>query len=126
MSIAYLFPGQGSQHLGMGEELFSKFPSLVNEANSVLGYPVDELCTIGPEENSDKPSLLSPPFISYPTWLVYRIWKRVQNQLWQRGIRSANSPHLQSLRHLAFPMVYVWSRSEDRLCQRYLEEGWLR
>ena len=60
MSIAYLFPGQGSQHIGMGEELFSKFPSLVNEANSVLGYPVDELYTIGPEEKLGQTQFTQP------------------------------------------------------------------
>ena len=50
MSLAYLFPGQGSQHVGMGNDLFQQFPSLVEEANSILGYSLDELCTQGPED----------------------------------------------------------------------------
>lgn len=42
--IAYVFPGQGAQKKGMGEELFSEFPDLVDQADEVLGYSIRELC----------------------------------------------------------------------------------
>lgn len=41
---AYLFPGQGSQVVGMGQELFDEFPELTQEADEVLGYSIKELC----------------------------------------------------------------------------------
>lgn len=41
---AYLFPGQGSQKLGMGEELFAEFPDLVQQADAILGYSIADLC----------------------------------------------------------------------------------
>ncbi|MDB2407958.1 ACP S-malonyltransferase, partial [Jannaschia sp.] len=41
---AYLFPGQGSQHVGMGEDLFARFPDLVQEADAILGYSIADLC----------------------------------------------------------------------------------
>lgn len=41
---AYLFPGQGSQRKGMGEELFQLFPALTDKASEILGYSVKELC----------------------------------------------------------------------------------
>lgn len=41
---AVMFPGQGSQYVGMGEHLFDAFPELVSKANDVLGYSVEELC----------------------------------------------------------------------------------
>jgi len=44
-----LFPGQGSQKIGMGEDLFPLFPEYVEIANSVLGYDIVELCL----ENKD-------------------------------------------------------------------------
>lgn len=50
MSIAFLFPGQGSQCLGMGAEYFEEFPDLVEQANQVLGLSIVQLCTEGPEE----------------------------------------------------------------------------
>ena len=60
MSIAYLFPGQGSQHVGMGNELFQQFPSVVEEANSILGYSLDELCTQGPEDKLGQTQFTQP------------------------------------------------------------------
>lgn len=47
--IAHLFPGQGSQGIGMGRELFDKFPDLVERADGVLGYSIKQLC-LGPED----------------------------------------------------------------------------
>ncbi|KGP80542.1 MULTISPECIES: ACP S-malonyltransferase [unclassified Paenibacillus] len=41
---AYVFPGQGSQKLGMGEGLFEQFPELTRQADDILGYSIRELC----------------------------------------------------------------------------------
>jgi malonyl CoA-acyl carrier protein transacylase len=40
----YLFPGQGSQHVGMGEKLFDAFPELVAAADEILNYSIRDLC----------------------------------------------------------------------------------
>lgn len=42
--IAWLFPGQGSQRPGMGEELFVRYPELTEAASDLLGWPVAEMC----------------------------------------------------------------------------------
>ena len=78
MSIAYLFPGQGSQRLGMGNELFQQFPSLVEEANSILGYSLDELCTQGPEDKLGQTQFTQPALylVSYLAGLA----KQEENQ----------------------------------------------
>ena len=44
MSTAFLFPGQGSQSVGMGSELFSRFPDIVEQSDQILGYSIEELC----------------------------------------------------------------------------------
>ena len=41
---AYLFPGQGSQKVGMGASLFPEFPEQVDCADRVLGYSIADLC----------------------------------------------------------------------------------
>nr|WP_139492055.1 ACP S-malonyltransferase [Brevibacillus dissolubilis] len=46
--ITYVFPGQGSQHKGMGEALFDEFVELTEQADEVLGYSIRRLCTVNP------------------------------------------------------------------------------
>lgn len=41
---AYVFPGQGSQKIGMGAELFDKYKDLIVIADEILGYSLKELC----------------------------------------------------------------------------------
>jgi len=48
-TVAWLFPGQGSQKKGMGEPLFAAFPELVARADAILGYSIEELCVRDPE-----------------------------------------------------------------------------
>ena len=48
MSTSFLFPGQGSQIVGMGADLFDEFPQKVSEANEILGYSLSDLCMKGP------------------------------------------------------------------------------
>ena len=51
-STAWVFPGQGSQVVGMGLALAQKYPeiaALYDQADQILGYPLSRLCFEGPE-----------------------------------------------------------------------------
>ncbi|MFJ6895181.1 ACP S-malonyltransferase [Streptomyces hokutonensis] len=49
MTIALLFPGQGTQHIGMGKDLFTRFPDLTELAEEILGYSLRRLCLEDPD-----------------------------------------------------------------------------
>ncbi|MFG2525387.1 ACP S-malonyltransferase [Streptomyces sp. NPDC048527] len=48
MTNALLFPGQGTQHIGMGKDLFAAFPDLTELAEETLGYSLRRLCLEDP------------------------------------------------------------------------------
>ncbi|RII13433.1 Polyketide biosynthesis protein BaeE [Streptomyces sp. YIM 130001] len=49
MTRIFMFPGQGAQSVGMGRELFDRFPAAEQEASDVLGYSLRSLCLEDPE-----------------------------------------------------------------------------
>jgi [acyl-carrier-protein] S-malonyltransferase len=60
---AFLFPGQGAQHVGMGKQLAADFPAakaLFEKANDVLGFDLAELCFEGPQEKLDQTDISQP------------------------------------------------------------------
>ncbi len=61
--IAFLFPGQGAQFVGMGQQLADSLPEvreLYDRAAGVLGYDLAELCFSGPEEKLDSTAISQP------------------------------------------------------------------
>jgi [acyl-carrier-protein] S-malonyltransferase len=71
MGYAILFPGQGSQFVGMGADLFDLSPAFLGEAaDEVLGWSLRSICLEGPEEaltSTDKaqPALYA---VAYALW----------------------------------------------------------
>lgn len=64
--IGLVFPGQGSQSVGMGKALYDAHPSLkavYDEASSVLGYDVAELCFAGPAERLNLTEFTQPALL---------------------------------------------------------------
>ena len=57
MKRAIIFPGQGSQIVGMGKDLAEAIPeckALFDQANEILGYDLGQLCFEGPQEELNK------------------------------------------------------------------------
>jgi [acyl-carrier-protein] S-malonyltransferase len=66
-SIAFLFPGQGSQAVGMVKELAEKYPvarQAFEEADEALGYKLSQLCFEGPEEKLRLTEITQPAILT--------------------------------------------------------------
>ena len=65
--IALIFPGQGSQLVGMGKELAEKYPvarQTFEEADEALGYKLSQLCFEGPEEQLRLTEITQPAILT--------------------------------------------------------------
>lgn len=73
--IAFLFPGQGAQFVGMGKDLYEMVPSakcLYDQADDLLGYSIKKLCFEGPEETLTKTCYAQPAiFVTSLAALAY-------------------------------------------------------
>jgi [acyl-carrier-protein] S-malonyltransferase len=66
-TIALLFPGQGSQSIGMGKDLFDKYPiarQTFEEADDALGYKLSQLCFEGPEDQLRLTEITQPAILT--------------------------------------------------------------
>jgi len=75
MEYAALFPGQGSQHVGMGADLFELRPDLLGTAaDDVLGWSLRDVCLDGPADELIRTDRAQPALyaVSYSLWELWR------------------------------------------------------
>ena len=65
--ISFVFPGQGSQSVGMGKDLFDHFPTvqaIFKQADEALGFSITDLCFNGPEDELRKTYNTQPAILT--------------------------------------------------------------
>lgn len=81
MSTALLFPGQGSQYVGMGTKWIQKYPyakDFFNRADSALGFSLSKLCFEGPDTELIKTEFTQPAILTTSV-AMFEILKREKN-----------------------------------------------
>lgn len=87
MTIAFVFPGQGSQSVGMGKAAYEASAGarrIFDEADAILGYPLSKICFEGPAEALDDTAIAQPAILTTSIALLAAF-------LEQAGLRSTAS-----------------------------------
>jgi len=77
--LAFLFPGQGSQYVGMGSDLFQSFPvfsKAMREADARLGFPLSRICFDGPEEKLTLTANTQPAILAHSVG----VWRLIESE----------------------------------------------
>ncbi|MEA3485744.1 MAG: ACP S-malonyltransferase [Candidatus Aerophobetes bacterium] len=80
--IAFLFPGQGSQYVGMGRGFYTSYEKVrevFHQASQILNFDLPGLCEEGPEDELRK-TINTQPAIFTVSWGIYEILR-------EKGIR---------------------------------------
>ena len=75
-TVAFVFPGQGSQHVGMGKDIHDHFDEakvIFREASDILGYDIGAVCFNGPAEELNKTSKTQPCILTVSTALYHAV-----------------------------------------------------
>ncbi len=77
-SVTLVFPGQGSQYVGMGQLLKDHSSSqFLSQADQALGYPLSQLMLEGPEEKLKLTTHTQPAILTYSLALFDKVWEKL-------------------------------------------------
>jgi [acyl-carrier-protein] S-malonyltransferase len=93
-TLALLFPGQGSQFVGMGRGLFESSAaarSVFEEADEVLGFPLSRLCFEGPEEDLQSTANTQPAILTHSIAALAELRASAPERLQGAGFAAGHS-----------------------------------
>jgi len=78
--IAFLFPGQGSQYVGMGKDLYENFPlakEIFDRAEEILEIPLKDYCFYGPSELLKTTAICQPAIFTCSIACLYALNSKI-------------------------------------------------
>src|SRR6266852_5567597 len=93
--IAFIFPGQGSQAVGMGKDLAEKYPiarQTFEEADESLGYKLSQLCFEGPEDQLRLTEITQPAILAVSVAALRVLETRIPNACFAARHSLGDSP----------------------------------
>jgi [acyl-carrier-protein] S-malonyltransferase len=103
-ALAFVFPGQGSQLVGMGRSVYESSPAaraVFDEADRVLGYPLTKICFEGPADKLNDTAVAQPAVLTTSIALFEALVESVSHKL---GRRSTDGSEPRGVLALPEPM----------------------
>jgi [acyl-carrier-protein] S-malonyltransferase len=125
--LALVFPGQGSQYLGMGHDLYQRYPearAVFDEADQSLGLDLSRLCFEGPEEDlndtvNTQPAILT---MSMATLQALKARRGVPEIAFAAGHSLGEYSALVASDHISFAHAARLVRERGRLMKKAGED----
>jgi len=124
--LALLFPGQGSQFVGMGKDLFDSSPAaraVFEEADAVLNFPLSMLCFEGPEEELKLTINTQPAILTHSIALLRELQARFQERLDGAAFAAGHSLGEYSANVAAGALSFADALSLVRQRGRFMQEA---
>jgi len=89
--IAFLFPGQGAQEVGMGQQLCQQCPAaaeLFEQANQILGFDLTQICFEGPTEKLNS-TVISQPALYVMSMAALELLRQQQPEIYENCSAAA-------------------------------------
>ncbi len=120
IQIAHVFPGQGSQVVGMGKDIYETSPAarkVFRQADEALGFSLSKLCFEGPVKELDltcnaQPAILTTSLAYWEAGQEKGVWNKLGNPVFAAGHSLGEYSALVAAKVVEFPEAVrlVWER----------------
>lgn len=124
--IAFVFPGQGAQYVGMGKEFYNEFQfvkNLFHEADNILGFKISEMILNGDEKELSKTENTQPALLIVSTAILTLLKEKNINPDMVAGLSLGEYSALVCAGALSFKDGLMLVRKRGELMAKAMPEG---
>lgn len=126
LRLAFVFPGQGAQHPGMGKELAQNYTAaaqIFEQADAILGYKLSDICFYGPAEQLNMTEFAQPALLTTGLAIMAVAKNHGLNPVMMAGLSLGEYTALAAAGSISLQEVLPLVQSRARLMQEAVPEG---